>query len=129
MDVIKLSAQALQPIADEGIRVQQGWYDKNLHTLHVTLWLIQDYEESHSDDECDVEAAMVQVNIWSDRDQNELKERIKKLMKKNGFQYAEGNDESEPDTGVFTNAMRFLKLRETEEEEQDGSTGTEGCEK
>lgn len=117
MDVIKLSARALQPIADEGIRVQQGWYDKNLHTLHVTLWLIQDYEESHSDDGCDVEAAMVQVNIWSDRDQNELKERIKKLMKKNGFQYAEGNDESEPDTGIFVNAMRFLMLRETEEEE------------
>ena len=99
MDVIKLSARALQPIADEGIRVQQGWYDKNLHTLHVTLWLIQDYEESHSDDGCDVEAAMVQVNIWSDRDQNELK------------------DESEPDTGIFVNAMRFLMLRETEEEE------------
>lgn len=117
MDVIKLSARALQPIADEGIRVQQGWYDKNLHALHVTLWLIQDYESAHSDDECDIEAAMVQVNIWSDRDQNKLKERIKKMMKKNGFQYAEGNDESEPDTGVFTNAMRFLMLRETDEEE------------
>lgn len=39
------------------------------------------------------------------------------MMKKNGFQYAEGNDESEPDTGVFTNAMRFLMLRETDEEE------------
>ena len=77
MDVIKLSARALQPIADEGIRVQQGWYDKNLHALHVTLWLIQDYESAHSDDECDIEAAMVQVNIWSDRDQNKLKERIK----------------------------------------------------
>jgi hypothetical protein len=44
--------------------------------------------------------------------------RIKKLMKKSGFIYTEGNDQIEPDTGIFTNAMRFLIMREAEEMEE-----------
>lgn len=118
MDVIGLAAEALKPLTEEGVIVQQGWYDDSLHRLHITLWKMRDYEEGHSDDECDVEAATIQVNIWSEEDQQELTKRVKKLMKANGFLYTEGNDQAEPDTGVFTNAMRFLIVREAEEMEE-----------
>lgn len=119
MDVIAMAAEALSPISDEGTIVQQGWYDSSLKELHVTLWKLRDYEAGHADDSCDVEAASIQVNIWSTEDQQELVKRIKKLMKAYGFQYTEGNDTAEPDTGVFMNAMRFLILQESDEETED----------
>lgn len=119
MDVIALAADALKPISDRGITVQQGWYDKSLKKLHVTLWKLRDYESSHSDDECDIETAYIQVNIWSDRDQQDLVKEIKKLMKKQGFLFSEANDDAEPDTGIFNNGMRFLIMREAEEEMEE----------
>lgn len=47
-----------------------------------------------------------------------LVKRIKRLMKKNGFLFQEGNDQTETDTGIFINAMRFLILKEAEETEE-----------
>ena len=82
MDVIGLAAEALKPISDEGTIVQQGWYDESLKRLHVTLWKLRDTEDAHSDDECEIEAASIQVNIWSRSDQQTLVKRIKRLMKK-----------------------------------------------
>ncbi|MEE3382085.1 MAG: hypothetical protein VZQ81_09280 [Succiniclasticum sp.] len=119
MDVIKAAAAALKPIEDEGIIVQQGWYDAALKQLHITLWKLRDYAAAHSDDDCDVEAATIQVNIWSTADQQDLVKRVKKLMKAAGFLYTEGNDTAEPDTGVFMNAMRFFYQEEAEEETEE----------
>ena len=44
---------------------------------------------------------------------------MKKLMKANGFEFTEGNDTGEPDTGVFMNAMRFFYQEEAEEETEE----------
>lgn len=112
-----MAADALAPIADGGIPVQQGWYDGSLGALHVTLWNLGDYDGGHSDDEAELEAASVQVNIWSGRDQTALKGRIRKLMKAAGFLYLGGNDELETDTKIFVNAMRFMAVQEVEEKE------------
>ena len=119
MDIIALAAKALKPISERGISVQQGWYDKNVKKMHVTLWNLGDYEGGHSDDEAEVEAASVQVNIWSDRDQVELKAKIKKLMRKAGFYFMEGHDELETDTKIFNSAMRFMAAQEAKDEEND----------
>ena len=116
MDIIAMAAEALEPLRDEGIIVQQGWYDGSLKKLHVTLWKLRDYENAHSDDDVEIEAATIQVNVWSREDQQELVKKNKKVMKEHGFAYTEGNDQAEPDTGIFMNAMRFLKLQEKEEE-------------
>lgn len=110
-----MASDALQPIADSGIPVQQGWYDESAGKLHVTLWNLGDYEGGHSDDKEEIEIASIQVNIWSKKDQTALKNRIKKLMKKAGFYYMGGNDELETDTKIFMNAMRFMAAQETEE--------------
>lgn len=119
VDIIALSAEALQPLVDEGIIVQQGWYDKEVKKLHVTLWSLGDYEGAHADDTAEVDVASVQVNIWSEEDQISLKKRIIKLMKKAGFYYMGGNDELETDTRIFNNAMRFLKAEEVAEETEE----------
>ena len=37
-DIIKDASDALRPISDRGITVMQGWYDKDIHDRHVTLW-------------------------------------------------------------------------------------------
>ena len=118
MDIIDIAAEALKPLSDDGITVRQGWYDEGLHKIHVTLWNLSGRPNSFSDDDEDVEFGMIQVNIWSKKDQISLKRRIKKLMKSAGFIFVEENDEAETDTRIFVNAMRFLLIREAEETEE-----------
>lgn len=119
MDIIEKAAEALEELSDEGIIVQQGWYDENIRGLHVTLWNLGDYEGEHSDDTEEVEVASVQVNIWSDKDQVALKKRIKRLMKKAGFYFAGSNDNLEADTKIFSNAARFIAAEEVKQEEEE----------
>lgn len=119
MDAVAMAVEALNPISNRGIIVQQGWYDSAINALHVTIWKLRDYPAAHSDDGCDVEAASIQVNIWSKEDQQDLVKEIKKLMKAHGFQYTEGNDQTETDTGLFINAMRFVIIHEAEEEKEE----------
>ena len=120
MDIIKSAAEALKPVSDSGIRVQAGWYDESIKDTHVTLWYMGDYEGGHSDDGVEIDVASIQVCIWSQGiDQQQLKKRIKKLMKKAGFYYTEGTDQLEADTGIFMNAMRFLLMEEAEEYKED----------
>lgn len=119
MDIIAMAAKTLKPIEDSGIIVQQGWYDKSIQKLHVTLWNMGEYDGEYSDDEAEVEVASIQVNIWSKEDQIFLKKRIKKLMIEAGFYYMGSNDELETDTKIFMNAMRFMAAQESEMEESE----------
>lgn len=119
MDIIEKAAEALKPVSDDGIIVRQGWYEENLKRPHVTLWNLSHYIAAHSDDDEEVEAGMVQVNIWSGKDQVSLKNRIKKLMRRAGFKYVEGHDELETETRIFINAMRFLYMQEAENESEE----------
>ena len=52
-DIIKDAADALQQISDRGIIVIQGWYDKNIHDRHVTLWDLGEDDENFSDDDAE----------------------------------------------------------------------------
>lgn len=117
MDIIANAAKALSPIARRGISVAQGWYDENNKKTHITLWLLSDTPDGHSDDDTEVENQIVQVNIWSERDQVELKNEIKKLMKSADFIFIEAHDEYEAATRIFDNAMRFTQISEIETEE------------
>lgn len=119
MDIIKSAADALKPVSDSGIRVQAGWYDESIGDIHVTLWYMGDYDGGHSDDDVEIDVASIQVCIWSKNDQQNLKKQIKKLMKKAGFYYTDGNDQLEADTGIFMNAMRFLLMEEAEEDKEE----------
>lgn len=108
MDIIKIAAAALQPIAEKGIPVQQGWYDKDLHKTHVTLWATGAAPESHSDDEEEIEVGYIQVTVFSDTDDKALAGSIKRLMLAAGFTWqAEDQDETISDGTVYALPQRF----------------------
>ncbi len=115
-DIIKDASDALKEISDKGIIVTQGWYDKNIHDRHVTLWDLGENDENFSDDNAEGMTLSLQVTIFSERDEIELAREIKELMKKNGFSFEGRNgDDSKPEDGIYMKAQRFSKLYETEE--------------
>lgn len=119
MDIVEKAADALAELEEEGIIVQQGWYDENIRKLHVTIWNLGEYGGEHSDDGQEVEVAAVQICIWSNKDQVKLKKRIKRLMKAAGFCFMDANDTLEADTKIFMNAARFMAAEEAEQEDEE----------
>ena len=84
-DIIKDASDALKPISDRKIIVMQGWYDKNIHDRHVTLWDLGENDENFSDDDAEGVTLSVQVTIFSESDEVELAREIKSIMKENDF--------------------------------------------
>lgn len=80
-DIIKDASDALRPISDRGITVMQGWYDKDIHDRHVTLWDLGENDENFSDDDAEGVTLSVQVTIFSESDEVELAREIKSIMK------------------------------------------------
>ena len=62
-DIIKDASDALRPISDRGITVMQGWYDKDIHDRHVTLWDLGENDENFSDDDAEGVTLSVQVKM------------------------------------------------------------------
>ena len=118
MDIVGKALNALAVLENDGIIVQQGWYDESIAKLHVTVWNLGDYSGEHSDDDEEVEIAAVQVCIWSNKDQIELKKRIRHLMKKAEFYFMGAEDNLETDTKIFMNAARFMTAEEVEQEDE-----------
>lgn len=115
-DIIKDASEALQPIHDMGIIVMQGWYDKDIHKRHVTLWDLGENDENFSDDDAEGVTLSVQVTIFSKEDEVELARKIKSLMKESGFSFEGRNgDDSQPQDEIYMKAQRFSKFYETEE--------------
>ena len=56
-DIIKDASDALRPISDRGITVMQGWYDKDIHDRHVTLWDLGENDENFSDEKVSTKIA------------------------------------------------------------------------
>ena len=115
-DIIKDASDALQQISDRGITVMQGWYDKDIHETHVTLWDLGEVDENFSDDDAEGVTLSLQVTIFSESDEVELAREIKKLMKEKGFSFEGRNgDDSKPEDGIYMKAQRFSKFYEMEE--------------
>ena len=79
-DIIKDASDALQQISDRGITVMQGWYDKDIHETHVTLWDLGEVDENFSDDDAEGVTLSLQVTIFSESDEGkhhtESEERV-----------------------------------------------------
>lgn len=115
-DIITDASNALKPLSDRGIIVMQGWYDKNIHKTHVTLWDLGEDDDNFSDDDAEGITWPVQVTIFSERDEIDLAKEIKKLMKDNGFSFEGRNaDDSKPEDGIYMKAQRFSKFYDMEE--------------
>lgn len=115
-DIIKDASDTLKPISDRGIDVRQGWYNKNIHDTHVTLWDLGESDENFSDDNAEGVTLSVQVTIFSESDEVELAREIKALMKATDFSFEGRNgDDSQPQDGIYMKAQRFSKFYETED--------------
>ena len=115
-DIIKDASDTLKPIDDRGIDVRQGWYNKNIHDTHITLWDLGESDENFSDDDAEGVMLSVQVTIFSESDEVELAREIKTLMKANDFSFEGRNgDDSQPQDGIYMKAQRFSKFYETED--------------
>ena len=119
-DIIKDASDALQQISDRGITVMQGWYDKDIHETHVTLWDLGEVDENFSDDDAEGVTLSLQITIFSKEDEEsdevELAREIKKLMKEKDFSFEGRNgDDSKPEDGIYMKAQRFSKFYEMEE--------------
>ena len=115
-DIIKDASDALRTISDRGITVMQGWYDKDIHDRHVTLWDLGEDDENFSDDDAEGVTLSLQVTIFSESDEVELAREIKKLMKEKDFSFEGRNgDDSKPEDGIYMKAQRFSKFYEMEE--------------
>lgn len=115
-DIIKDASGALQQISDRGITVMQGWYDKNIHKTHVTLWDLGEVDENFSDDDAEGVTLSLQVTIFSESDEVELAMEIKKLMKEKDFSF-EGRNGDRFQTGGrnLYESTEIFKIYEMEE--------------
>lgn len=90
-----------------------GWYDKNINETHVTFILLSDTDNNYSDDEAENNEQLVQVDIWSKENMEDLKKTTKDSMKTlDNCRYSDGRDIYELDTGIYHKALRFYITKE-----------------
>lgn len=111
-DPIADAADALATISARGIRVQEGWYQGDLRALHITLWLLELSPEDASDDESETETARIQINIWSDRNEDALLREEIALMRARGWGWEESFTDTDPENRRRLQAARFTKIIE-----------------
>ena len=114
LDIIEFIANALKPISDRGVIVVQGWYDENINDTHITFCELSDRSNDISDDEEENIVHTIQVDIWSKKDEWQLKKEVKKLMLQNDFGYIDGVNLFEIDNKIHHKALRFNYLEEVE---------------
>ncbi|MGL5084260.1 MAG: hypothetical protein ACRC68_00835 [Clostridium sp.] len=112
IDIIEFIAKALTEISNRGIYVVSGWYDEDINDTHITFCELNDRQGDVSDDEEESIIHLIQIDIWSKKDEWKLKKEIKKLMAQSDFGYVDGEDLFETDTKIYHKAMRFDYLEE-----------------
>lgn len=117
MDIVK---KIYDSLINGGINIpiQYGWYDKNIKDTHITYLILLEVPENKSDDDIESLSYHVQVDIWSKNDEIKLKNKIRRVLKKNDFIFIENKDDFEIDTKLYHKAMRFEILIDIEEEEE-----------
>lgn len=117
MDIVK---KIYDTLISAGIKVpiQYGWYDKNIKETHITYLTLLEVPEVESDDEIEILAYHIQIDIWSKDDDIKLKRKVRSALKKADFIFTENKDDFETDTKLYHKAMRFKILIDLEEEEE-----------
>lgn len=105
-DIIKIVSNALSNL---DVPTFEGWYDEEINKTHITFFEYLEAPEDFLDDEEVSIEHNVQVDIWTKDSLEglELKNKVKRLLKHNGFLLEDSNDQYETDTGIYHKAMRF----------------------
>ncbi|HAT4166106.1 hypothetical protein [Clostridium perfringens] len=105
-DIIALVADSLSSL---DIPVFEGWYDEEIKKTHITFFEYLEAPEDFLDDEEVSITHNIQVDIWTTNSEEglKLKNKVKKLLKDNGFLLEDSNDQFEEDVKIYHKAMRF----------------------
>lgn len=116
IDIIEKITAALGDALNKlDIQSFYGWYDEDICETHVTFTLITDTEGNYSDDEAETVTYLVQVDIWSKKNMEELKKTIKYAMRTlDNCTYSDGADLYEDDIKIYHKALRFNVLEDLE---------------
>lgn len=116
MDIIEKIDIALSDVLEPlGISSFYGWYDKDISETHVTFTLISDNEDDYSDDLAESINYLIQIDIWSKENMEDLKKTIKSAMKTiDNCTYSDGADLYEDDVKIYHKALRFNVLEAIE---------------
>lgn len=112
-DIIGLIYDTLSPL---NVPVIEGWYDEELNKTHITVHEYLEQEDDFFNDENTTIEHNIQIDIWS-KDSikaEKLKNRIKKLLKSNNFEYSQGESFYEKKVKVYHKGMRFSYKEELE---------------
>lgn len=114
MDIIEKIDNILSKVVEPlGIASFYGWYDENIGDTHVTFILLNDTDGDFSDDEAETNTQLVQVDIWSKENMEDLKKFIKNAMKSiDNCCYSDGADLYEKDVQIYHKALRFSIVME-----------------
>ncbi len=116
MDIVKETATALSAISQRGIDVKAGWYEENRKMPYIRLWYLGGNDADASDDDFESETELIQVTVFSHKDEISLINETINLMKKHGFKFKGRNsDETKSDERVYLKSARFELSKEMEE--------------
>ncbi|MFA9375755.1 MAG: hypothetical protein ACERKZ_03265 [Lachnotalea sp.] len=111
---LDLTAYLADIIGITGVHVEEGWYNQEINETHITFYYMEDKDADFCDDSNENEEYYIQVDLWSMEDVYKLKKKVKKLLKKAGFNYIVGNDQFESEKGLYHKSMRFYYLLKVE---------------
>lgn len=107
MSTLNLNKLVIEALENLCYPVEYGWYDKEINDTHITFFQYNEVPVEHSDDEEEIIAHYVQVDLWSKENTEQLKKDVKAALKESDFIYQDSNDQFETDTGIYHKAMRF----------------------
>lgn len=104
----KLIIDTLKPL---GIPVHFQTYAGDSST-YITFFTYLEQGEEFADDEERATGYYVQVDVWSKGNYNDIVERTKALLKKQGFERKTEHEYYETDTKIFHKCIRFFYKEE-----------------
>ena len=110
-DIIGLVSDTLSSL---NTVVIEGWYDQDINKTHITVHEYLDQEDTFLDDEVEEMEHNIQIDVWSldSIEAENLKNKIRKLLKANNFSFIQGESFYETDTKIYHKAMRFSYIEE-----------------
>lgn len=85
---------------------------------YITFFEYNNQVEECSEDIVEIEGHYIQVDIWSKVNYEQLVKSVKTAMKNAGFDFINGEDLNELETGLNHKGLRFNKAEYLEDETQ-----------
>lgn len=103
---MSINSIVLNALKDIGVPVAFQVYDGDEET-YITFFEYNQFSALAADNEEQITAHFIQIDVWSSSNYSSLVDRVKMKMKEIGFRRTSEADLYEPDTEIFHKAIRF----------------------